>query len=123
MNEVHWWQGFTEMTSVARSIGFYTGSVDHVSKDNVNKYVGSSWLHKREYLNIVFWSISKAFKSEDVSFKEALIRLFSESLLPLDDNYIKSRIQLLSATFPRSDLLFGQQKHVKNTVNMFLLTF
>jgi len=83
MNELHWLKGFTKMTSVARWIGFDTGSVDHVSKENVNKYVGSSWLHKREYLNIVFWS-------EDVSFKEALIRLFSESFLPLDDNCIKS---------------------------------
>jgi len=24
----------------------YTGSADHDPKENVNKYVGSSWLHK-----------------------------------------------------------------------------
>jgi len=34
------------MNSVARKCGFYTGSADHVPKENVNKYVGSSWLHK-----------------------------------------------------------------------------
>jgi len=31
-------------------------SADHVPKENMNEYVGSSWLHKRECLNIVFWS-------------------------------------------------------------------
>jgi len=36
-------KGFTKMTSVAQ----YTGSADHVPLANVNKYVGSSWLHKR----------------------------------------------------------------------------
>jgi len=37
---------FTKLTSVTRQIGFYTGSADHVSKENVNKNVSSSWLHK-----------------------------------------------------------------------------
>jgi len=47
------------MTSVAQYIGFYTGSADHVPEKNVNKYVGSSSLHKRDCLNIVFLSHSK----------------------------------------------------------------
>jgi len=38
-------------------------SADHVPKENMNKYVGSSWLHKRECLNKVFWSNWKGFKS------------------------------------------------------------
>jgi len=37
---------FTKLTSVARKCSFYTGSADHVPKENVNKNVGSSWLHK-----------------------------------------------------------------------------
>jgi len=37
---------FTKLTSVTGKFGFYTGPADHVPKENVNKNVGSSWLHK-----------------------------------------------------------------------------
>jgi len=52
--QLHERSSLTKITSVARYIGFYTGSADHVHMENVNKYVGSSWLRKRECLNIVF---------------------------------------------------------------------
>jgi len=45
----------------------YRGSADRAPKENVNKYVGSSWLHKRECLNIVFWSNLEAFNSFKIS--------------------------------------------------------
>jgi len=34
------------MTSITRKFGFYTGFADQIPKEILNKYVGSSWLHK-----------------------------------------------------------------------------
>jgi len=53
---------FTKLTSVTRKFGFYTGSADHVPKENVNKNVGSSWLHKSGMCQHIFLINSKAFK-------------------------------------------------------------
>jgi len=53
---------FTKLTSVTRKFGFYTGFADHVPKENVNKNVGSSWLHKSGMYQNTFLINSKAFK-------------------------------------------------------------
>jgi len=53
---------FTKLTSVARKFGFYTGSADHVPKENMNKNVGSSWLQKSGMCQHIFLLNSKEFK-------------------------------------------------------------
>jgi len=49
---------FTKLTSVTRKFGFYTGSADHVPKENVNKSVLPGYINQGR-VNTLFLSIQK----------------------------------------------------------------